>query len=153
MLSRRICVFRRQARWLWFKRCRVHRDCCGPALPILIATKPVDFQCGHNALALIVQAVLKLDPHSSNTVLFSYSPGDRFKISIWDGTGLVLTCKILDLRKHCMAEGRGRGGAVVLGASGSFIRWFSQQTLDRTGATRTTPCHGRYRCLSRAEGR
>ncbi|MGF6862429.1 transposase, partial [Rhodobacteraceae bacterium MBR-64] len=29
-------------------------------LPILIATRPVDFRCGHNALALIVQAELKL---------------------------------------------------------------------------------------------
>ena len=36
----------------------------GQRLPILIATKPVDFRCGHNALALIVQTELKLDPHS-----------------------------------------------------------------------------------------
>ena len=32
----------------------------GQRLPILIATKPVDFRCGHNALALIVQTELKL---------------------------------------------------------------------------------------------
>ena len=31
----------------------------GQRLPILIATKPVDFRCGHNALALIVQTELK----------------------------------------------------------------------------------------------
>jgi transposase len=36
----------------------------GQRQPILIATRPVDFRCGHRALALIVQTELKLDPHS-----------------------------------------------------------------------------------------
>jgi hypothetical protein len=35
-------------------------------LPILIATQPVDFRCGHQALALMVQTELKLDPHSGD---------------------------------------------------------------------------------------
>ncbi|WP_164827440.1 transposase [Sinorhizobium meliloti] len=34
----------------------------GQRLPILIATRPVDFRCGHQALALMVQTELKLDP-------------------------------------------------------------------------------------------
>ena len=42
----------------------------GGRLPILIATKPVDFRCGHQALALMVQTELKLDPHSGVTVIF-----------------------------------------------------------------------------------
>ena len=33
----------------------------GQRLPILIATRPVDFRCGHQALALMVQTELKLD--------------------------------------------------------------------------------------------
>lgn len=49
----------------------------GQRLPILIATKPVDFRCGHNALALIVQTELKLDPHSGVTVVFRSKRGDR----------------------------------------------------------------------------
>ncbi|MDX0574435.1 hypothetical protein GOD68_30140 [Sinorhizobium medicae] len=32
----------------------------GQRLPILIATRPVDFRCGHQALALMVQTELKL---------------------------------------------------------------------------------------------
>lgn len=40
----------------------------GQRLPILIATRPVDFRCGHQALALMVQTELKLDPHSGVTV-------------------------------------------------------------------------------------
>lgn len=32
----------------------------GQRLPILVATRPVDFRCGHQALALIVQNTLRL---------------------------------------------------------------------------------------------
>ena len=56
----------------------------GQRLPILIATRPVDFRCGHNALALIVQTELKLDPHSGVTVVFRSKRGDRLKILVWD---------------------------------------------------------------------
>jgi len=56
----------------------------GQRLPIVIATRPVDFRCGHNALALIVQTELKLDPHSGVTVVFRSKRGDRLKILVWD---------------------------------------------------------------------
>ncbi|MGQ4815162.1 IS66 family insertion sequence element accessory protein TnpB [Agrobacterium vitis] len=62
----------------------------GQRLPILIATRPVDFRCGHQALALMVQTELKLDPHSGVTVIFRSKRGDRLKILVWDGTGMVL---------------------------------------------------------------
>jgi transposase len=68
----------------------------GQRLPILIATKPVDFRCGHRALALIVQTELKLDPHSGVTVVFRSKRGDRLKILVWDGTGMVLIYKVLE---------------------------------------------------------
>lgn len=68
----------------------------GQRLPILIATKPVDFRCGHQALALIVQTELKLDPHSGVTVVFRSRRGDRLKILVWDGSGMVLICKVLE---------------------------------------------------------
>jgi transposase len=68
----------------------------GQRLPILIATRPVDFRCGHRALALIVQTELKLDPHSGVTVVFRSKRGDRLKILVWDGTGMVLIYKVLE---------------------------------------------------------
>ena len=61
----------------------------GQRQPILIATRPVDFRCGHRALALIVQTELKLDPHSGVTIVFRSKRGDRMKILVWDGTGLA----------------------------------------------------------------
>ena len=68
----------------------------GQRLPILIATKPVDFRCGPQALALMVQTELKLDPHSGVTVVFRSKRGDRLKILVWDGTGMVLIYKVLE---------------------------------------------------------
>lgn len=65
----------------------------GQRLPILIATRPVDFRCGHQALALMVQTELKLDPHSGITVIFRSKRGDRLKILVWDGSGMVLIYK------------------------------------------------------------
>ena len=82
----------------------------GARQPILIATRPVDFRCGHQALALIVQTELKLVPHSGVTVIFRSKRGDRLKILVWDdeedpqtvrGTvcptnGMVLIYKVLE---------------------------------------------------------
>ena len=68
----------------------------GQRLPILVATQPVDFRCGHQALALIVQNTLRLDPHSGLTVMFRSKRGDRLKILVWDGTGMVLIYKVLE---------------------------------------------------------
>ncbi|MGV2184594.1 IS66 family insertion sequence element accessory protein TnpB [Rhizobium rhizogenes] len=73
----------------------------GQRLPILIATRPVDFRCGHQALALMVQTELKLDPHSGVTVIFRSKRGDRLKILVWDGTGMVLTYN--DLHSYCIS--------------------------------------------------
>ena len=42
------------------------------------------------ALASMVQTELKLDPHSGVTVIFRSKRGDRLKILLWDGTGMVL---------------------------------------------------------------
>jgi transposase len=68
----------------------------GQRQSILIATRPVDFRCGHRALALIVQTELKLDRHSGVTIVFRSKRGDRLKILVWDGTGLVMVYKVLE---------------------------------------------------------
>ena len=45
--------------------------------PILIATRPVDFRCGHRALALIMQTEQRLDPHFGVTIVFRSKRGER----------------------------------------------------------------------------
>ncbi|MCL4161092.1 UNVERIFIED_CONTAM: hypothetical protein GTU68_029989, partial [Idotea baltica] len=69
----------------------------GQRLPIVIATKPVDFRRGHDGLAATVQNELGLDPHSGLTVVFRSKRGDRLKFLVWDGTGLVLIYKRLEV--------------------------------------------------------
>lgn len=69
----------------------------GQRLPIVIATKPVDFRRGHDGLAATVQNELGLYPHSGLTVLFRSKRGDRLKILVWDGTGIVLIYKCLEV--------------------------------------------------------
>ena len=70
----------------------------GQRLAIVIATQPVDFRCGHDALAAIVQTRLGLDPHSGLMVVFRSKRKDRAKILVWDGSGLVLVYKRLEAR-------------------------------------------------------
>jgi transposase len=64
-------------------------------LRIALAVCPVDFRCGHDALAGLVQNTLGLDPHSGLIVVFRSKRADRLKILLWDGTGLVLIYKRL----------------------------------------------------------
>ncbi|WP_397541384.1 IS66 family insertion sequence element accessory protein TnpB [Roseovarius salis] len=68
----------------------------GQRMPIVVATRPVDFRRGHDGLAATVQNELGLDPHSGLTVVFRSKRGDRLKILVWDGSGLVLIYKRLE---------------------------------------------------------
>ena len=71
----------------------------GQAVRIIVATKPVDFRKGHDGLAAVVQQQLGLDPHSGIVVVFRSKRGDRAKILLWDGTGLVMIYKRLEQGK------------------------------------------------------
>lgn len=66
------------------------------AVRIVIATKPVDFRKGHDGLAAVVQNELGLDPHSGIVAVFRSKRGDRIKVLVWDGNGLVLVYKRLE---------------------------------------------------------
>ncbi|MET4898009.1 IS66 family insertion sequence element accessory protein TnpB [Sphingomonadaceae bacterium jetA1] len=68
----------------------------GQHMPIVIATRPVDFRRGHDGLAATVQNELGLDPYSGLTVVFRSKRGDRLKILVFDGSGLVMTYKRLE---------------------------------------------------------
>ena len=94
----------------------------GQRLPILIATRPVDFRCGHRALALIVQTELKLDPHfrGDDRVPFEtrrqaedFSLGRNRSRDDLQGPRA---------RQLCLAEGSGRGYAAVAGPARSLVR-------------------------------
>ena len=68
----------------------------GAAPRIVLATRPVDFRKGHDALLALVEHELGLDPFSGVVVVFRPKRADRIKILWWDGTGLVLASKRLE---------------------------------------------------------
>ncbi len=68
----------------------------GPAVIVVVATKPVAFRKGHDGLAAVVQKQLGLDPHSGAAVVFRSKRGDRIKVLYWDGSGIVLTYQRLE---------------------------------------------------------
>lgn len=57
----------------------------GQRLPILSATRTVDFRCGNQTLALMALTELKLDPHSG--VIMIFRNVGSFENPVWDGTG------------------------------------------------------------------
>src|SRR5271155_4039576 len=63
---------------------------------ILIATQPIDFRKGADGLAAIAQHVLEEDPFAGTVIVFRARRGDRVKLLVWDGTGLVLIWKRLE---------------------------------------------------------
>ncbi len=65
----------------------------GSGMRIVVATRPVDFRKGHDALAAVVERELGLDPFSGVVVVFRSRRADRVKVLWWDGTGLVLASK------------------------------------------------------------
>ena len=69
------------------------------AVKIVIATKSVDLRKGHDSLAAYVEKELGLNPHSGVVVIFRAKRADRIKILVWDGNGLVLTYKLLEVGK------------------------------------------------------
>jgi transposase len=71
----------------------------GHPVRIVIATRPVDFRKGHDGLAAVVANELGLDPHSGVVVIFRAKRGDRIKLLVWDGSGLVMAYKRLEQGK------------------------------------------------------
>jgi transposase len=63
---------------------------------VLMATQPIDFRKGADGLAAIAQHVLREDPFSETVIVFRARRGDRVKLLVWDGTGLVLIWKRLE---------------------------------------------------------
>jgi transposase len=104
------------------------------AVKIVVATKPVGFRKGHDGLAAVVQNELGLDPHSGIIVVFRAKRGDRIKVLLWDGSGLVMAYKRLERDKFAwprISDGvmrlsmgqfsfvRGSGLVAYFGASGA----------------------------------
>lgn len=76
-------------------------------LKIYIATRPIDFRCGHDGLAAKVQEMLRLDPFSGAALVFRSKRAHQIKMLVWDRTGLVLVHKRLEDCKLRLANDDG----------------------------------------------
>jgi len=92
------------------------------AVKIVVATRPVDFRKGHDGLAAVVQNELGLDPHSGIIVVFRAKRGDRIKVLLWDGSGLVLACHAAGAGQVRVAPDQRRGDAAFQGAVRGAVR-------------------------------
>ncbi len=68
---------------------------------VLVATKPVDFRKGMDGLAAYVEQQLLADPFSGVIYVFRAKRADKVKLLFWDGTGICLVTKRLEVAKFC----------------------------------------------------
>ncbi|MEM1236344.1 MAG: IS66 family insertion sequence element accessory protein TnpB [Pseudomonadota bacterium] len=62
---------------------------------LYLTSKPVDFRKGMDALAAIVLNEFDLAPFSGAIFISRSKRADRIKLIAWDGTGLVMTYKLI----------------------------------------------------------
>ncbi len=62
----------------------------GAGTRVMVATRPVDFRKGPDALAALVSAAYGGDPYSGVIYVFRAKRADRIKLVWWDATGLCL---------------------------------------------------------------
>ena len=106
------------------------------AVRIVIATKPVDFRKGHDGLAAVAEHELGLDPHSGVIVVFRAKRGDRIKVLLWDGSGMVMSYKRPGTWQVRLARDQRRGDA----AGVTLLRqrnWDQSIQVGRVGRTGT----------------
>ncbi|WP_429498371.1 IS66 family insertion sequence element accessory protein TnpB (plasmid) [Robbsia andropogonis] len=65
-------------------------------LSVYVHRDPVDFRCGINSLALLVEQSMHLKPMSASLFVFGNRRHDRIKILGWGGNGFWLFLKRLE---------------------------------------------------------
>lgn len=98
----------------------------GPGVRVLMATRPVDFRKGPDALAALVGASYGADAYSGVIYVFRAKSTDRVKMIWWDGTGLCLLAKRLEqggFKWPTIQDGVMRLTAAQLGALFEGLDW------------------------------
>src|SRR3954468_9941457 len=101
-----------------------------PGVRILLAAQPVDFRKGMDGLAALVQQALRADPFAGEVFIFRPKRADRVKLLVFDGTGLVLVTKRLEVGRFSWpspAEGVVRLSAAQLATLLEGLPWHRLQ--------------------------
>jgi transposase len=86
---------------------------------VWLAAGHTDMRKGFDGLALIVQEVLKRDPHSGHPFAFRGRRGSVIKVLWHDGQGMCLYAKRLEWSLRLAVAG-GRSGDDLTGPAGLF---------------------------------
>jgi transposase len=108
---------------------------------VLVATRPIDFRKGADGLVALVRETLGHDPFSGAVFVFRAKRGDRVKILVWDGSGLVLFWKRLEqgaFRWPPITDGVMRLTSAQLAALVDGMDWSRPQARDVARPTATS---------------
>ncbi|MDK2757455.1 MAG: IS66 family insertion sequence element accessory protein TnpB [Blastomonas fulva] len=92
----------------------------------MVATRPVDFRKGPDALAALVSDEYGGDPYTGVIYVFRAKLADRIKLVWWNGTGLCLMAKRLEsggFKWPSIQDGVLRVTAAQLGALLEGLDW------------------------------
>ena len=81
-----------------------------PATRVFLALDPIDGRKSFNGLTTLVKESLGQEPTSGFLFAFVNRARNRLKILFWDGSGLMLCPKCLELGTFASLAGRGRAG-------------------------------------------
>jgi transposase len=101
---------------------------------VVLAIRPVDFRKGAHALAALAHEVFAEDPFSGAVIVYRAERGDRIKILVWDGSGLVLIWKQLNessFRWPAIVDGVMRLSPVEFAALFDGLDWTRVQTTKQ----------------------
>ena len=101
---------------------------------VFVARERVDFRKGFDGLCAIVRDQFGDDPLSGHLYLFFNARGNRVKILVWDGSGLVLVWKQLEggaFRWPRVVDGVLRLTPVEFAALFDGIDWTRVQSTKR----------------------
>lgn len=73
-----------------------------PAVRVFVATEPVDLRKSFDALALVVEHVLKQDPLSGHLFVFVGRRRHLVRILFWDRSGFALFSKRLERGRYAI---------------------------------------------------
>ena len=78
-----------------------------PATRVFLATTPIDGRKSFNGLSVLVKETLQQEPTSGYLFVFINKARNRLKVLFWDGSGLVLCTKRLELGRFAAPWGPG----------------------------------------------
>jgi transposase len=96
---------------------------------VFAATEPVDLRKSFDTLFAYCRDRIKKDPLSGHVFLFINKDRDRLKALFWDGTGLVLICKRLEVGRFTLLNRR-LGDTLEMSAS-EFALLFEGSDLNK----------------------